>query len=62
MDTNNALVNKGDTVKKGTLLARQSNFMSGAKYSPNIHLHIAFPDKQILIDYIHNMVNDSFPT
>lgn len=62
MDTNNALVNKGDTVKKGTLLARQSNFMSGAKYSPNIHLHIAFPDKQILIDYVHNMVNDSFPT
>jgi biotin carboxyl carrier protein len=67
-DVNNALVKRGDKVKAGQLLARQAAFMytgvkkSGKQFNANIHLHIQFPSKKVLQDYIINMVNDSFPT
>ena len=66
-DVNNALVKKGDKVKAGQLLARQADFMftgvksTGKQFAANIHLHIQFPSKKVLQDYIINMVNDSFP-
>jgi hypothetical protein len=61
-DVNNALVKKGDIVKPGQLLARQSDEMNLSKFSRNIHLHIEFPRLKVLKDYIINLVNDSFPT
>jgi biotin carboxyl carrier protein len=51
------LVKVGDTVTKGKLVARQSN-VSPPAYAN--HLHIQMPTKQALIDYIYNLVNNSF--
>jgi hypothetical protein len=66
-DVNNALVKRKDKVKAGQLLSRQADFMftgvktSGKQFAANIHLHVQFPSKKVLQDYIINLVNDSFP-
>jgi hypothetical protein len=50
-------VNVNDRVTKGQLVARQSNVSPPANAN---HLHIQMPTKQALIDYINNLVNNSF--
>ena len=55
MDTYQVKV--GDRVTKGQLVARQSN-VSPPKFAN--HLHVQMPTKQSLIDYIYNLVNNSF--
>jgi len=55
MDTYQVKV--GDRVTKGQLVARQSNVSPPAFAN---HLHIQMPTKQALIDYIYNLVNNSF--
>jgi len=50
-------VNVNDRVTKGQLVARQSNVSPPANSN---HLHIQMPTKQALIDYINNLVNNSF--
>jgi hypothetical protein len=53
----NYQVKKGDRVTRGQLIARQSN-VSPPNYAN--HLHIQFPSKNVLIDYIDSLVNDRF--
>jgi hypothetical protein len=55
MDSYTVKVN--DRVTKGQLVARQSNVSPPANSN---HLHIQMPTKQALIDYINNLVNNSF--
>jgi hypothetical protein len=51
----NELVKAGDTVRKGQLIARQSDVMYNPDIAPNVHLHIQFPSKQVLIEYISKL-------
>jgi hypothetical protein len=55
---------KGDKVKRGDLLARQSDFMkgksNGGKFTKNIHLHIEFKDLNVLKNYIKDLVLNNF--
>jgi len=51
----NELVRVGDTVVKGQLIARQSDIMNNAHIPPNVHLHIQFPSKQVLVEYISKL-------
>jgi hypothetical protein len=50
-------VNVNNRVTKGQLVARQSNVSPPANSN---HLHIQMPTKQALVDYINNLVNNSF--
>jgi len=63
----NYAVDLGDKVTRGQLIARQSDVMPTTKINggktvvkPNVHLHIQFPSKQVLVDYINDLVNNSF--
>ena len=55
---------KGDKVKRGDLLARQSDFMvgksQGGTFTKNIHLHAEFTDLNVLKTYIKDLVLNSF--
>ena len=51
---------KGDKVKRGELLARQSDFMNLSKFKKNIHLHIQFENLQVLKNWIKDLVLNSF--
>jgi hypothetical protein len=56
----NEAVRVGDTVKRGQLIARQSDVMYNPDIAKNVHLHIQFPSKQVLISYIKSLVENSF--
>jgi hypothetical protein len=54
-------VKVGDRVKRGQYIMRQSNKMSNASVAPNYHLHLEWPNKFVLFQYINDLVNDTFP-
>jgi len=58
----NFAVKKGDTVTRGQLIGRQSDQMATGFASRNIHLHIQFPSKQVLLDFIRDLANNGFGT
>lgn len=58
----NFAVKKGDVVTRGQLIARQSDQMAETFAPRNVHLHIQFPDKQVLYDYIRDLANNGFGT
>lgn len=59
----NFAVSKGSTVTRGQLLGRQSDQMTESTgFGRNVHLHIQFPDKQVLYNYIRDLANNGFGT
>jgi len=56
----NFLVKVGSTVTRGQLIARQSDRMSSNYTSRNVHLHIQFPDKNVLINYIASLASNTW--
>jgi len=55
-------VKQGDVVTRGQLVGRQSDQMSEDFAKRNIHLHIQFPSKQVLYDFIRDLANNGFGT
>jgi hypothetical protein len=61
-------VKVGESVSRGQIIGRQSNIMppktkiDGGKttVSPNVHLHIQFPSKEVLISYIDSLNTNNF--
>ena len=60
-------VKVGESVTRGQLIGRQSNIMPTTKInggtttvSPNVHLHIQFPSKEVLISYIDSLNTNNF--
>ena len=58
----NFAVKKGDVVTRGQLVGRQSDQMATSYTGRNVHLHIQFPSKQVLYDFIRDLANNSFGT
>jgi murein DD-endopeptidase MepM/ murein hydrolase activator NlpD len=65
----NYSVKTGDSVTRGQLIGRQSNIMPPTKINggkdtvaPNVHLHIQFASKDVLISYIDSLNKNNFGT
>jgi len=61
----NFTVGVGDTVTRGQLIGKQSDIMTGKNkngkpFKKNVHLHVEFPNGGVLINYIHELFNNTF--